>query len=165
MTSRSAGANVSKMEYDAEGRLVKLDSTSFIYDFGGQLLKAVRADGTSTTYASDTYELDKSAKGDQCHTSYIIQGHRRAAVEIKESSPVAKTHYFHADHLGSTMAVSDSSGAIATRYDYDAFGQVTVVGSDIARYKFSGKELFGDLYRIYYFGARFYDPAVRLFSL
>ncbi|KAG5219433.1 hypothetical protein IMY05_C4904000500 [Salix suchowensis] len=56
-------------------------------------------------------------------------------------------------------AVSDESGDIITQYDYDPYGQVRIIkGADVSRYKFSGKEKFGDLY---YFGARFYDPEVR----
>ncbi|KAF9061866.1 hypothetical protein BDP27DRAFT_1428507 [Rhodocollybia butyracea] len=48
--------------------------------------------------------------------------------------------YFHSDHLGSTIAVSDSGGNIMTQYKYDSFGKVTIEGPDIARYKFLGGE-------------------------
>lgn len=59
------------------------------------------------------------------------------------------------------IAASDVNGAVVTQYTYDAFGKATADGPDVARYKFSGKERFSDLY---YFGARFYDPDVSLAS-
>lgn len=167
--SDGAGAKTSEMKYDADGRLSKLNGTSFTYDFGGHLIKVVRANGDVTIYPNQTYEIDISATGAKSHTSYLVHGYRRASAttteettekEMEGEKPAVPTvHYFHSDQLGSTIAASDANGAIVTQYRYDAFGKATVHGPDVARYKFSGKELFGDLY---YFGARFYDPDVSL---
>ncbi|KAF8168360.1 hypothetical protein B0H34DRAFT_685185 [Crassisporium funariophilum] len=74
---------------------------------------------------------------------------------IEKNALDGEVYYFHVDHLGSTVAVSDRTGRIITQYQYDAFGKVTITGTDVARYKYSGKELFGNMY---YFGSRFYDP-------
>lgn len=158
MTSKTDGTTTSTMKYDAEGRLAHLDDLSFVYDFGGRLIKSIRANGDITYYPNQSYEVTVSPSKEKTHTSYLIHGYRRASLTTKDKSTTdPEVHYYHSDHLGSTVAVSNAKGAITTQYTYDSFGKVAVVGPDVARYKFSGKEQFGHLY---YFGARFYDPEV-----
>ncbi|KAL0957871.1 hypothetical protein HGRIS_000054 [Hohenbuehelia grisea] len=151
-----SGGQTSTMDYDADGRLIKMDGTEFVYDFSGQLLKAKLADGSVRIYVNQSHEVDIPQSGSPTHTTYLVHGYRRAALAKTEGSSSDTIHYFHTDHLGSIVAVSDESGAVISEYAYDSFGKFTVTaGKDISRYKFSGKEAFGALY---YFGARFYDP-------
>ncbi|KAF9019803.1 hypothetical protein BDZ89DRAFT_1116604 [Hymenopellis radicata] len=158
----SLGNTTRSMRYDSQGRLVQLDNTHMVYDFGGRLVKCVRPNGDITIYPSQTCDIDINASSrKKTYTSYLVHGYRRASLAHEEGSTSSATvQYYHNDHLGSTVAVSDSLGSIITEYKYDAFGKVVVEGSDIARYKFSGKELFVD---VYYFGARFYDPSIGRF--
>ncbi|KAF4597731.1 hypothetical protein EYR40_008196 [Pleurotus pulmonarius] len=147
------------MEYNSDGRLSVLDGTSFVYDFSGRLIKATLPNGDIRIYPSQSYEVDITASGEETHTSYIVQGYRRASLSSSQTS--SSVLYYHTDHLGSTVAVSDISGNVVTEYEYDPYGQVrTIRGSDLSRYKFSGKEQFGSLY---YFGARFYAPEIGRF--
>jgi YD repeat-containing protein len=163
MTEKRDSSNtvLQKMTYDAEDRLVAVGKTSFVYDFTGRVVKAVRSDGSTTLYPTTSYEVDKFASGETHWHSYLEHRGRRA-VYTKEKDAEGKEkyiiRYFHTDHLGSTIAVTDPDGKVVTTYEYDPFGQVTVKGSDVSRYKYSGKEIFEGLY---YFGARFYDPEVR----
>ena len=157
-----SGATVNSMSYDSAGQLSQLDGTTFIYDFGGRMIKATTSSGDVTYYPSQSYEVNMLAQGEVSVTSYLMHGYRRAAFTsfLTSDGKVDSTtvYYFHSDHLGSTVAASNTSGMIITNYSYDAFGTVTVKGPDVARYKFSGKEQFGDFYC---FGARFYDPQVK----
>ncbi len=144
------------MKYDSQGRLIQVNDTRMVYDFGGRLIKCTGDNGDSTVYANQTYEINISSSGKKTHTAYLVHGYRRASLTHEEGGS-ADVYYYHNDHLGSTVAVSDSQGNLLTQYKYDAFGQVTIEGDDLARYKYSGKELIEDFY---YFGARFYDPSV-----
>jgi YD repeat-containing protein len=36
------------------------------------------------------------------------------------------TYYYHFDGLGSVVALSNTSGNVVERYEYDVFGQCTV---------------------------------------
>lgn len=159
-----SGKEVNTMTYNSHGRLTKLDGTTFVYDFGGRLIKATTSEGNVTYYPSPAYEVTKPAGGKTNNTSYIMYGYRRAALSssVASDGKVESTtvYYFHADHLGNTIAASDGSGTMITSYEYDPLGTVTVDGPDVARYKFSGKEKFGNYY---YFGARFYDPEIGRF--
>ncbi|KAF4593628.1 hypothetical protein EYR40_008416 [Pleurotus pulmonarius] len=149
-----SGEEKASMKYDSEGRLITLNSTNFVYDYGGRLIKAIFPNGDVRIYPNRTYEVDITASGETTNTAYLVHGYRRAALSSAAGS--SSVNYFHTDHLGSTVAVSDADGNIVTEYSYDSFGQVSVIaGNDISRYKFSGKEMFDG---IYYFGSRFYDP-------
>ncbi|KIM40887.1 hypothetical protein M413DRAFT_11184 [Hebeloma cylindrosporum] len=178
---KQTATSTSTMIYDSESRLVVLDDTKFIYDYAGRLLKVTSPNGDVLQYINIMYEVKIPANSQQqiC-TSYIVYGSRQASYtaildqklgnnnwkekdtnlySTKEvSEKKEQIYYFHSDHLGSTVAVSDLTGKIIARYEYDAFGKVAITGQDVARYKYSGKELFGNLY---YFGARFYDPEVK----
>ncbi|KAF9064010.1 hypothetical protein BDP27DRAFT_1334218 [Rhodocollybia butyracea] len=143
----SSNTVVRSMKYDSQGRLIQLNNSQMVYDFGGRLVKRTQENGDVIIYPSQTYEVEISASGTKTHTSYL--------------GGTSTVHYFHSDHLGSTIAVSDSGGNIVTQYKYDSFGKVSVEGTDIARYKFSGKELIDN--ELYYFGARFYDADIGRF--
>ncbi|CCM06065.1 uncharacterized protein FIBRA_08312 [Fibroporia radiculosa] len=157
------GKAVRSMAYDTEGKMLDLNGTKFVYNFNGRMLKAMRADGSITYYPSESYEVNVS-DGVTTQTSYLLFQHRRASISttVQDGKPTGTptVNYYHGDHLGNIVAVSDEDGDVVTTYKYDAFGQVTVTGPDISRYKYSGKEIFDGLY---YFGARFYDPATGRF--
>lgn len=155
------GDKVNSMTYDSQGKLTGADGTTFVYDHNGRLVKVTRMDGSVTYYVSEFYELDIASDKTTTKTSYIFhQSSRRASyadTTDRSNNVATKVQYYHHDHLGSVVAVSDSSGSIVTTYSYNPFGEITISGTDISRYKFSGKEQFGTLY---YFGARFYDSEV-----
>lgn len=156
----SSGNPLCSMQYDSEERLVGVNGISFTYDFSGRLVKAKREDGSTTFYPSNSFEIDISPEGFKSYSSYLVCHGRRAVLfTLLPDTPEETTsiNYFHCDHLGSTIAVSDVDGRITTTYEYDVFGNVTCQGVDSSRYKYSGKEMFSGLY---YFGARFFDPEV-----
>ncbi|MBK8812782.1 MAG: RHS domain-containing protein [Acidobacteria bacterium] len=62
--------------------------------------------------------------------------------------------YFIADHLGSTNALTDSSGNVTSSASYDSFGNAS--GNLATRYKFTGRE-YDDFTGLHYYRARWYD--------
>ena len=72
------------------------------------------------------------------------------------------TATFLSDALGSTIGLTNSSGAIATSYTYDPFGNVTDSGSANANpYQFTGRE--NDGTGLYFYRARYYSPTLQRF--
>jgi RHS repeat-associated protein len=66
------------------------------------------------------------------------------------------------DALGSTLALSDSTGTLQTQYTYEPFGNTTVSGSASGnRFQYTGRE--NDGTGLYYYRARYYDPAIGRF--
>jgi RHS repeat-associated protein len=68
---------------------------------------------------------------------------------------------FLTDALGSTIALTDSSGAVNTSYAYDPFGNVAIGGSSANPYQFTGRE--NDGTGLYYYRARYYSPRFQRF--
>ena len=71
-------------------------------------------------------------------------------------------YYYHRDHLGGTMTVTDGAGAPVQQVEYTPWGEVFVElrngNSGFATpYLFNGKELDEET-GLYYYGARYYDP-------
>jgi len=73
------------------------------------------------------------------------------------------TCYYHTDHLGSPLAMTDAAGSVVWRRNYKPFGEEINLGG-LARntHKFTGKE-FDPGTGLYYYGARYYDPVIGRF--
>ena len=70
------------------------------------------------------------------------------------------THYFLEDHLGGTIALTDTTGNVLERIQYDSYGSTT--GSSLTRYGFTGRER-DPLTGLMRYRARWYDPRQRRF--
>ena len=69
--------------------------------------------------------------------------------------------FYHADSLGSTLALSNAAGTTAVNYTYEAFGKTTIAGSLSNPFQFTGRE--NDSAGLYYYRARYYNPLVSRF--
>jgi RHS repeat-associated protein len=73
--------------------------------------------------------------------------------------------YSHADHLGSTGFVTDTSGGLAEHLQYFPGGETWVSEhpSQPVPQQYTGKELDPET-NLYYFGARYYDPRTQVWQ-
>jgi RHS repeat-associated protein len=87
-------------------------------------------------------------------------------LEIRQQS---MPFYYHADGLGSIVAVTNASRQVAASYTYDAFGTTTMhTQIVVSPYGFTGREFAsGDGNApgpgLYYYRARLYDPLIGRF--
>jgi len=84
----------------------------------------------------------------------------------KGVDPEEKVEYYLYDHLGGVDAILDEQGNVTERRDYLPYGEERVAeagGTDKDRHGFTGKELDGES-GLYYYGARYYDPALGRFA-
>jgi RHS repeat-associated protein len=66
------------------------------------------------------------------------------------------------DALGSTLALTDSTGAVQTEYTYEPFGKTTITGTIGSNsFQFTGRE--NDGTELYYYRGRYYDNSVQRF--
>jgi RHS repeat-associated protein len=66
------------------------------------------------------------------------------------------------DPLGSTVATTDSTGALATQYTYEPFGNTTSTGSATSNaFQYTGRE--NDGTGLYFNRARYYSPRLQRF--
>ena len=72
--------------------------------------------------------------------------------------------YYHADHLSGSHIITDENGNVIEATDYLPFGEIRTdekLANYENDYKYTGKEL--DDSGLYYYGARYYDPAIGKF--
>jgi RHS repeat-associated protein len=73
--------------------------------------------------------------------------------------------FYHTDHLGSVRLVTDAAGAVANRYDYDAFGNIeeaTSYETVVNPFGFTARERDPESGLMFY-RARYYDPKIGRF--
>lgn len=170
--------------YDANGNLISDGAQCFSYNDANQLA-AVRTCATNTLIAEYVYDhtgqriIEKHYQngalqetvytiGKQAETVVDAGGARqdttyfRANSEIvaRESADGSKTFY-HQDHLGSTGALTDAGGQVVEETRYYPFGMVRTGGA-LSRFLYTGQEADAET-GLYYYGARFYDPALARF--
>ena len=79
------------------------------------------------------------------------------------ASAEERVYFYHNDHLGSPVAITDAGGAVVWRADYEPFGKATTPTETVSNtHKFTGKGVDGGT-GFYYFGARYYDPSIGRF--
>jgi RHS repeat-associated protein len=82
--------------------------------------------------------------------------------EVVTRTDVAGARHFLPDALGSTLALSDPAGAVATEYTYEPFGATTAAGASSANaFQYTGRE--NDGTGLYYYRARYYHPGLGRF--
>ncbi|MFA7174759.1 MAG: DUF6531 domain-containing protein [Kiritimatiellia bacterium] len=141
-TSAVATASSMAYEYDFDNRLVKVvngaEITEYRYDATGARVARTFSDGTitETTYYIIDYadplkrplaEADAQGNIKRCYlwSSYGLLAHYEMN---RKTGSILFARYYHANELGSTIALSTSTGAITDRFAYMPYGAVKHVG-------------------------------------
>jgi RHS repeat-associated protein len=114
-------------------------TTHFVYD-GNQVI--AEYDGTGTL-------LRKFAYGPGIDQPVMME-------------QAGQRYFYHADALGSVVALTDGTGAIAETYRYEAFGEPEQASTLGNPYLFTGRRYDPET-GTYYYRARYYDPELRRF--
>ena len=108
-------------------------------------------------------------------TVFVYDAKGWLAGEYGATVGVVGRTYVTGDHLGSTRVVTDSTGGVVARHDYEPFGVeigATVAngrsgvfgyGADLPKIRFTGKERDGET-GLAYFGARYFSGAQGRFT-
>lgn len=132
--------------------------TSYAYDADGNRVSQT-SDGVTTTYVQNASPKNEQVLIETTGTdaTYYVYG-ADLLYSVKAEGP----RFHHTDALGSTIAVTDSTGAVEQTMDYDVFGQLrSSTGVNGTRYTFTGEE--NDSSALIYLRARYYDPLVGRF--
>ncbi len=121
-------------QYDDNGNLLNDNKHTYAYDFNNKL---ITVDGTNGNYKYDALgrRIAKGSTeyyyvGDQMveevtagnATSYLYGNEIDETLQMKRGSAI---YYYHTNHLGSTIALTDAAGSVVERIEYDAYGQPT----------------------------------------
>jgi len=122
-------------EWDAENRLTAINEgtnrSEFSYDGLGRRVAIVEK--TNGVIMTNNYYLwcgneiceIRNATGSNVLKHLYPQG------EAPEGSVGSTSYFYTRDHLGTVREACDSSGVLATRYDYDPYGELTSIQNNI----------------------------------
>ncbi len=147
--------------WDALGRLESVTNavgtTNFQYDHGRGRIKKTGPSGETVTYIGSIAEVTTTGM-----TKHIFAG----AMRIATIQPEGQKCFYMTDHLQSSTLITDESGEVLQRMDYEPYGAMIEnsrsQNSEGLRHTFTGRESDGET-RLLYCGARYYDPVVGMF--
>lgn len=154
--------------YDIENRLVKAvagaTTTNLIYDPLGRLYQVDQGTNQTTTrFLSDGDALALEFSNLNEVKNRFVHGSNAAADDPLvwySGSGLTNKRWLHADHLGSIVAWTNSSGGSPTINKYDEYG--APAAANTGRFQYTGQAWIGEV-SLYYYKARFYDPRLGRF--
>ena len=166
-----ATGNYTQFTYDAENRLTKVEdfvagnptpafTSTYRYDGLGRRIEKM-ANGQTKRYVYDGEDILLEYDG-----TNTLQARYTHGPGIDEPIAVTKagnTFFYHQDGLGTVTELTDSAGAVAKAYAYDAYGNIVdQTGTVDQPYTYTGRELDSEM-GLYYYRARYYDAATGRF--
>jgi RHS repeat-associated protein len=167
--------------YDANGNLTSDGTKTYFWNALNQLVEVKEGTTTVATFEYDGAgrRTEKVAAG--LTHQYIYDAEDVAEERISGSSsdtvryyhgagidePLARKNssdvvtYYLADHLGSIVQETSSSGSAALEREYDPWG-VAMQGASTSGYAFTGREWDGEI-GLYHYRARYYLPTAGKF--
>ncbi|MCG3115376.1 MAG: hypothetical protein LLH30_06805 [Candidatus Manganitrophus sp. SA1] len=152
-------ATARTLTYDMENRPTTVVNNgvqaTMAYDFKGSRVKKTVA-GVTTYYVGRIYEKKGSAT-----VKYIFVGTTRVAMKSSDGS----VNFYHSNHLDSTHLMTNVAGAKVEEIRYAPFGggfSLSDSGSINVNHKYTSQE-FDSEAGLYYYKARYYDPALGRF--
>lgn len=168
------GGTTTSYTYNAAGERTISGSTVLTWDQRGSLL--TYGSSNSYAYSGSGLRTGKTVSGQveafvwdsaeglavllQDGSTYYVTGSGGFPLEQISGSNV---YYYQQDQLGSTRALTDSSGAVVASYSYDGYGNITTQSGVT-----SNPFLFSGQYRdaesgLYHMRARYYEPTTGQF--
>jgi RHS repeat-associated protein len=179
--------------YDADGNLTSKEDkttdeiTHYYYDAENKLVQVERYDSTSTLISTISYAYDgfgRRVKKDVDEVvTYYIYDEEDIRFEMDESGniiaeythgpgidePLAinkngQDYYYHFDGLGSVTAITDKTGNVVQRYEYDSFGNIIYQQDSnfVQPYTYASREYDSES-GLYYYRARYYTSTIGRF--
>ena len=135
-------------------------TASYTYDGDGSRVKADFGAGSVTAYVGAYYEQTTSGASTTI-TKYYQAGDQRVALRVN-----GVLRWLATDHLGSTSITADGvSGARLAELRYRPWGETRYSwGATPTQRRFTGQVLDGVAGGLYFYNARYYDPALGRFT-
>jgi RHS repeat-associated protein len=178
--NRLTSWNGQAITYDAQGNMLARGGKTFTWDTRNRLTGI--AGGTTASFSYDAMDrrITKAVPLTANTATQLTYDGANPVVE-KQGATVTGTNltgfdmdsyltrkdgatetYPLTDHLGSTIAQTDSAGAIVTSYTYEPYGATTQAGTTSTNpHQYTGRE--NDGTGLYFYRARYYDPQLMRF--
>ncbi len=168
LTSITNSCGTTTYTWDARNRLVEINgftadcsplTANFKYDALGRRIEKT-INGRTIQYLYDGLDIVQEIENGIVMVNYI------RTLNIDE--PLARItsdgtiRYYHADALGSIIALTDDLGQVRTQYNYSPFGETELMGEPSDNpFQYTGRE--NDGTGLYYYRFRYYSPELKRF--
>ena len=169
--------NGTPQTYDANGNLANDGTNTYSWDARNHLTAIAGPSTASFVYGPDGRRTQKAINGTS--TQFLYDG-LNPVQQLQNGAPSANlltglgideylqrtdsagARNYLSDILGSSLALTDSTGTIQTQYSYDPFGNSGATGQTSSNpYQFTGRE--NDGTGLNFYRARYYSPATQRF--
>ena len=167
LNSNMAGNGTNAYVHDAANRLVTatVDSTTWTYVYGPLDRRVSKADGTTTTqylYDGVRAVAEYNNSGTMQRKFIYGPGLDEPIMMVVPGDPNETVYYYHADHLGSVIGLTNDAGAWMEKYAYTLYGKPAAPSTVGNPYMYTGRR-FDFETGLYYYRARYYDSYLRRF--
>ena len=162
MTSRVSGGVTTTLSYDFENRLISQTTGSstiqHIYDGRGNRI-ARNDNGLVTRYVLDRGRSMSHILCETDHAGNIIAYYLHGPQILARIGSDGYEHYYHIDHIGSVVALTDETETITDRYVYTPFGvPAGHEGTTLNPFTYvGGMGVMEESDSLYFMRTRFYD--------
>lgn len=139
-TALTGGQNMT-LQYDDNGNLTSDGTHTYQYNYNNRLISV--DNGQTATYKYDALNrrIQKTVVSTGSTTNYYYCGDQAieerdannaviatyifgiSVDDVLQMQRASNTYYYHKNHLGSVVALTDGSGNLVERYEYDPYGQ------------------------------------------
>ena len=164
------------LQYDANGNLTNDGTSTYVWDARNRLVSM--SGGSTASFKYDALGRRTSKTVNSIASQFLYDGNDIAAEigggavganylrSLNIDEPFIRqtstgNEHFHADALGSSLALSNAQGASAVAYTYEPFGKTTVNGNSANALQFTGRE--NDTIELYNYRARYYSVFLHRF--
>lgn len=156
--------------YDANGNLSHDDQHSYTYDFDNHLISVDNGNTATYTYDALGRRIQKTVVEPAETTVHYYYAGDQIIEERNASNATVATYlygigiddilqmhrngqdyWYHKNHLGSVVALTNGQGSVVERYEYDPYGKLTIYDANDSVLTISA------VGNIYYFTGREYD--------
>ncbi len=166
-TETASSGGVTTLSYNGANEMTQYQigtGTPTTYTYDGDGLRMSKSGGVSTSYAWDptsTVPLLLQETTGSATTEYV---YGPGGLPLEEVQSSGKTFYYAHDNLGSTRALTKSTGAVADTDTYSPYGALTTsTGTIQDNLLYAGQYLDAES-GFYYLRARYYDPPIGQFT-
>lgn len=110
-------------QYDYNNKLIQVDdrTATYLYDALGRRIRKTTAEGTVNFFYAGDDVIEEQDVANASLTTYLVGNGIDDLIKMNRNG---SDYFYHTNHLGSVMAITDRSGEIVERYEYDPFGKV-----------------------------------------
>ena len=136
---RFGGPEIS-LQYDTQGHLIRCGNDTYGYDVDGYRVMT-NIDGVLRQYVYDTLSDTPRILAEYDENGVLIARYVHGLDLISREDGAGQRSYYHSDARGSTVALTDDTGAITDSYAYGVWGAVLDhFGSSPQPFQFCGAD-------------------------